>query len=239
MDKEKEREELERIAEEYHKPYLTGVEKKQLGIVAEYVSGFCEGEILEMGVGGITSLESMMKKFEVVNVVDASEELLRECKEIYGDRVSTFLSLFEEFVPEKKYDTINMSYILEHVYDPVEVLYLAKGWLKRGGVINVVVPHAYSVHRRLGVLLGLSNHATDLNKSDKKVGHRRVYAIEILRSHVHDAGLRITMERGLFLKVVNNARMEDWEDGMIKGLFELGFEVPIEFSGALFFQCRV
>ena len=238
MDKEKEKCKLDWMAEEYHKPHMVGVDRKHNEAQSGYVSGFCKGEILELGVGDTAWLECMVKKFAVIDIVDASEKLLQECEQIYGVRVNTFLSLFEEFKPEKKYDTINMGHILEHVYDPVKVLCLAEGWLKDGGVINIVVPHADSIHRRLGVLMGLSNFTTDLHYFDKKIGHRRVYTIETLRKHVQEAGLRVVVEQGLFLKVVNNAKMENWSDSMIKGLFEIGFQIPIEFSASLFFQCE-
>lgn len=239
MDRKKEQKKLDSLAGEYDKTYLTGVEKRHIEIQAKYVSKFCKGKILEMGVGGATWLDVMMEKFLVVDVVDASEKLLLECKKTYDNKVNIFLSLFEDFVPEEKYDTVNMGHILEHVYNPIEILQLAGQWLKKDGIINIVVPHAGSIHRRLGVLMGLNNSIVDLNTLDRKVGHRRVYTIESFREHIWDAGLRIVIEQGLFLKVINNARMEYWEGSLIKGLFELGFQVPIEFSGSLFFQCGI
>ena len=239
MDKQKERQMLEKIASSYYEPHMTGVERTLNRFIAEYIVNFCEGDTLEMGVGDGIWLDVLIGKLGSIDIVDVVEEFLLRHKKVYGDKINTFLSLFEDFRPNKKYDTINMAHILEHVYDPVEVLSLAKGWLKEKGVINIMVPHANSLHRRLGVILGINKTTTELNSLDKEMGHRRVYDILTLKKHIKQSGLRIITEKGIFLKVIHNARMEGWGEDLIKGLFTLGLELPTEFAGSLFFQCKM
>ena len=232
----KEKRRLDQIAEKYGD--VPDVEERQNRLQAEYVVQFCRGKLLEMGVGDGVWIDLLVDRCGPIDVVDAVGSLLGECELTHGSDVNFFCSLFEDFEPTGKYDTINMAHILEHVQDPVALLKRVGGWLKLDGRINVLVPNAGSIHRRLGVALGALRQISDLNGSDVRFGHRRVYTILQLKRHVVEAGLEIIYEKGLGMKPLHNDAMESWPNGLLAGAFKLGLDLPIELSSALFFQLQ-
>lgn len=188
---------------------------------------FFHGEhCLEMGPadGGLTQF--LGKDFAKLSVVDASEQYLsKACDLVPG--ATAHLSLFEEFEPADRYDTIVMGHVLEHVNDPVQILSRARTWLAPGGRIIAAVPNADSLHRRLGVKMGLLERRRDLNDQDHAIGHRRVYNREELDHDVTAAGLVTVAKGGIFLKLLSNAQMLAFQDEqLVDAMFEVGRDLP-------------
>ena len=65
--------------------------------------------------------------------------------------------------------------------DPVGVMRRIASWLLPGGRLHVVVPNSASLHRLLGVEMGILSAPDDLSERDKAYGHRRVYGHEARR----------------------------------------------------------
>ena len=163
--------------------------------------------------------------FEILHVVDCEIKLLNEIPDLCN--ISKFQSLFENFAPPQKYDTIIMEHILEHVEDPQVILHKAKNWLNDNGVMIIGVPNAKSIHRLAAVKMGLLNSEYDLNQRDLSQGHRRVYDSDLLEKEIQNAKLKIIHKGGVFLKVVSNQQIEDhWNQNMIQGFYELSDLFP-------------
>ena len=214
------------------------LDQKIIGLIVRETLPWLAGpEVLEMGYGGGQWTGAILKTFGHTNIVDASEELLETARERHGDRVVTHASLFEEFEPPIAYDTIVSSLVLEHVQDPVAVMRGAATWLAPGGRLVAIVPHADSLHRRLGVKMGLLERTTELNATDDILGHRRVYTIRHMRDDIAAAGLRVVDEKGLFVKCLSQSQMVGFSDELLEGFMALGAEIPMEFSTNIAFQC--
>lgn len=194
--------------------------------------------IMEMGFGDNYWTDGIIRKFGHAHIVDASQKLLTEAKRLYGDKVSTYQSFFEEFEPDNAFDTVLATFILDHVSDPVTVLRQARTWLADDGQIIIMVPHANSLHRRLAVCMGMQNTTTDLGSTDITLNHRRVYTIERLSSDIADAGLRIIELGGLLTKALPQAMLGDLPDEVLRGMVRLGAELPVEYSAVLVCRCR-
>ena len=180
---------------------------------------------LELGTGDGAMTKFLRKKFETLTIVDAAEELLEVIPN--GPDLVKVHALFEDFKPAHKFDTIVMEHILEHVDKPVEILKLAKSWLKDDGVLIIGVPNAKSIHRLAGVRMGLLKSEFDLNERDHMVGHRRVYSWETLRKDLEAADLKIEHMDGVFLKPVSNGQIDqNWSPEMIESFYLLGKDFP-------------
>ena len=68
------------------------------------------------------------------------------------DFINTF---FENYKSENKYDVILANHVLEHVNSPSKVLNYIKLFLKDEGKVFITVPNANSLHRLIGVEMGL------------------------------------------------------------------------------------
>ncbi len=181
---------------------------------------------LEMGPADGEMTKFIKDDFKKLVVVDAAEKYVKAAEKL-AKNIEGHTALFEEFKPLEKYDTIVMSHVLEHVTDPVLVLKRARSWLKPGGQIIAVVPNAGSLHRQLGVKLGMLERTTQLNDQDIEIGHRRVYTREALERDIKSAGLKTTKKGGVFLKLLANSQMQTFKDDkLIDGMFELGRDHP-------------
>lgn len=197
---------------------------------------FIGQDCLEMGPADGEMTKFIAQDFVKLEVVDASSKYVRSAEKL-GNNITGHASLFEKFNPKKKYDTIIMAHILEHVVDPVAVLDLAKKWLKENGRIIVVVPNADSLHRQLGVKLGLLSHKNQLNEQDVEIGHRRVYDRETLDIDIEKSNLKIMNKGGVFIKLLANSQMQSFEDDkLIDGMFELGKDFP-QFCSEIYAVC--
>ena len=82
-------------------------------------------------------------------------------------------------------------------------------------MLHIVVPNAYSLHRRLALAMGIISKVTDFSERDIVLGHRRVYIKNLLLSHLRKAGLRSISFEGILLKPLPNAQMDKWDQKII------------------------
>jgi len=235
---ESERARLERFAKQWSA--FEGFDNILMRHRTRQVLNFSRGKnALEVGCADGFSTLQIIKKFEKVVVVEASSYYLEATKRLVGDSVDFHLSLFEEFKTDEKFDTIFLLALLEHVRDPKQVLRLAGTMLAARGRILITIPNAGSIHRRLGVRLGLLKSCEDFSEGDRQVGHRRVYSLGVLKDELKEAGLRVELIRGIGLKFLSNAQMGEFPCRITEKLLELDNEVPVEFCGNLFAVCGI
>lgn len=236
-----EQQQLEDISKEYIDPDAgRKIDQLLLSMIVQQIMPWVKGpEVLEMGFGDGQWTELIISKFGHSNIVDCSKTLLKLVKNKYQEKAILHESLFEEFQPSRKYDSIVCSYVLEHVVNPIEILRKASGWLKENGSLVVIVPHADSFHRRLAVLMNLQDKTSDLGPTDIKMGHRRVYSIAQMENDLKAAKLKVINHRGLFLKFLPQNLMTSLSRGFLEAMMLLSREVPMEYSMAIAFNCTV
>lgn len=239
MTKSSEKNKLEKFAEGYIKPDSGRIiDTRILALIVDEIMPWVKGpKVLEMGFGDDAWTAKLIKKFGSSSIVDASEVVLKKANHKYRSKVKTYTSLFEDFKPELKYDTVIASYVLEHVEDPIEIMYKSSQWIKSNGHVLVVVPHADSFHRRLAVAMGLQKKTEELGATDKKIGHRRVFTMAHMEKDIKAAGLKIHQKKGLFVKFLPQNMMTSWSNELFDGFMKLGGELPMEYSGAIVYDC--
>lgn len=206
-----------------------------LDTLKDYFRGeFC----LELGCAGGLWTKELVKHFKRVVAVDGDQEFVEKTRDrVESNNLEVIHSLFEEYNPNDKFDTIIMAHILEHVEDPILVLRRAEKWLGNGGVILISVPNANSIHRQAGVKMGLLNKTDQLNEVDRKIGHKRVYERKSLQEDIESAGLKNSKMGGVFLKSLTNAQIEEmFNEEMMNAFYELGKEYP-EIAAEIYAVC--
>ena len=205
---------------------------------AELICRHANGpRLLELGCASGVMTEIFAARFPEVVVVEGAEMYADAVRAIVG-QANVYRCLFEEFQPTVLFNEIVMAGVLEHVAEPVELLRRAAGWLAPGGSIHVMVPNAYSLHRIVGVRMGMLSRPDELNSADVAMGHRRVYSPNLLKSHVLASGLEIMSLEGSFMKPLSNQQMIDLPERLLDALQDAGQEFP-EFCAELYLQCRV
>jgi 2-polyprenyl-3-methyl-5-hydroxy-6-metoxy-1,4-benzoquinol methylase len=184
------------------------------------------GSILEMGPAEGLMTEELARLGQPLTVVEGAGAF---CESLRGrfPQAEIVHSLFEDFRPAKRFDNIVLGHVLEHVDDPVAILSAAKPWLADGGRILAAVPNARSLHRQAAVIMGLLKFEEELNDADRHHGHRRVYTPETFRRDFLQAGLKIEVFGGYWLKPVSNGQIEsDWSKEMLDAFMTLGERYP-------------
>lgn len=200
------------------KPYLKGPKGLELGPA--------EGEMTQF----------LVNDFEELTLVEGSEALLAKIPDFRN--VIKVHSLFEDFSPSIKFNTIILEHILEHVDNPAELLKRLREWLLPEGKILLGVPNGNSIHRLVAVKMGLLKHSCQLNLRDHSLGHRRVYTQDTLQAEIEAAGLSLVKMGGVFFKPLSNKQIQDnWTEDMIEGFYQLGQDFP-ENAAELFAICE-
>ena len=225
FDSRKERADLDRLAADSW--YAKGANAAMVRHCARIWGRLWRGSsCLEMGSAEGPMTAALAQAFPDLTIVEGSEAFCSELRQRFPD-ASVVCSLFEEFCPKRRFDTIVMGHVLEHVADPRALLRAARDWLVEGGLVFAAVPNARSLHRQAAVLMGLLEEEHVLNDTDRHQGHRRVYDPESLRADFLAAGHRIEVFGGYWLKPLSNAQIDaDWSAEMLDAFMRLGERYP-------------
>lgn len=146
-------------------------------------------------------------------------------------------SMWEDYEAEERHSDIVLFNALEHVDDPVGLLRRCHGWLAPGGRVHIVVPNGLSLHRLVGTEMGMQPDPLAITDGDRAQGHVRNYTIDELIAHVRAAGFSPVHQQGIFLKVLSNRQMLDWDWELIQALHKVAARVP-EHAAELFVACE-
>jgi 2-polyprenyl-3-methyl-5-hydroxy-6-metoxy-1,4-benzoquinol methylase len=183
--------------------------------------------ILEMGPAEGVMTELLAATGKKLTLIEGSGLFCVDLRRRFP-QANTIHSLFEEFEPNELFDNIILGHVLEHVEDQVDILSRAKRWLKPGvGRIFGAVPNARSLHRQAAVIMGILREEDALNEMDIHHGHRRVFNPESFRNAFSQAGLKIEIFGGYWMKPVSNAQIEaSWTPEMLEAFMVLGERYP-------------
>ena len=194
--------------------------------------------ILELGPAEGVMTELLSQTKGRLTVVEGSVVFCKDLEKRYP-KIKVVNSLFEQFDTKETYDFIVMGHVLEHVENPVEILRIAKSWLRPNGRIFAAVPNARSLHRQAAVTMGLLPQEDALNEKDHRHGHRIVFSPETFRAAFLQAGLSIDVFGGYWLKPVSNDQIESsWTTEMINSFMQLGERYP-DIAGELYIVASV
>lgn len=195
------------------------------------------GRAIQMGLGDGFIAEKLCNHFDVFDIVEGSQVIIDEYK-TKPEKVRIFKSLFEDYVPQEKYDVLLGNHILEHVDEPVEIIKQGLAWLKPGGKAIFTVPHAQSLHRRIGVEMKLLSKLNELNSQDIRLGHRRVYTIPEFEKDIKAGGFKNLKTFGYMIKLVSNKQMKGWSEELLDAIFKISLSSPPEICSNIAVICE-
>lgn len=236
MNLKNESERLESLAPHYDSS--ADFDRYFLEAFADILIGRVAGSrVLDLGCSSGVTTQKFPPHVKSLDLIDGSAHYIEIAQSrVHGDNVRFFQTLFEDYHPDTKYDHIVCSHVLEHVLDPVGILEIAKQWLAPDGRIWVYVPNARSIHRMLGVAMGMSSTIYELSDRDHKIGHRRVYDADTLSQDIRKAGLEHGDLSGILIKPFPNSMMEKLDEALIKGLLQVGQSIP-EHASDIYYEC--
>jgi len=196
---------------------------------------------LIMGSGEGALIDNVSAIFSRLEVIEGAKSLYEATVEKFkfNSSINVCHSMFEDFeIGDNKIKVVMGNHVLEHVYNPIEVLKTTQSWLEPEGIAIFSVPNAESLHRRIGVELGMLKELDELNEQDYRVGHRRVYTKSLLEKHIKESGYEICEMGGYNIKLVSQKQMKDWSDELINAICNVSRACPTEICSNLYVTCR-
>jgi 2-polyprenyl-3-methyl-5-hydroxy-6-metoxy-1,4-benzoquinol methylase len=221
----------------FYNSNMLQIDYKQVEFCYRSLKPYFKGNIgCELGPSTGYMTKYLLNDFEQLDVIEGALELLQQIPD--NKKLTKYHSLFEDFTPARKYDTIIMNHVLEHIEKPVELLANISTWLNDDGVFLIGVPNAKSFHRLAAVKMGLLSSEFELNDRDKALGHYRVYDFKTLVEHAQQAGLKLLNKGGVFLKFMSNAQIEaTCNESMLEAYYALSSDFA-ENCAEIFVVCK-
>jgi SAM-dependent methyltransferase len=202
-------------------------------MVIEEIRRFIKpGRMLELGYINNIWTDALLAAGGHVDILEAASNHVEKALETFRDnpQVTVHHTLFEDYIPEEKYDTILMSGVIKHIPDDVGFLRQARSWLKPDGVVVGCTQNSRSFHRRLGAYMGIETSPEAHNKRDREVFNVHQYDRFKWRALFLEAGYDVEKVGGVFLKILSTEQMmylgEKYDAMQImEGLRQLGEEL--------------
>lgn len=134
----------------------------------------------------------LKKRGNYVAGIEVSPLAAQEAKSVL-DKVYCFdiEQSWKECMGEDRFDCVVLGEILEHVFDPVQVLKSAIGVLNPGGEIIITTPNFMTWTNRIKFIFGWFKYS---NQGMFDFGHIRWFTYRYLKEVLGAAGLKITKE---------------------------------------------
>lgn len=191
--------------------------------------------LLEIGPADGAMTQLLTADFSRVTLLEPSQKYAKQLRAQFPD--ATIIQNTAEHVDTTvTYDTIILAHVLEHISKPVSTLKRIRKLMKPKSKLIIIVPNANSIHRFVGVGMGLIAKRTHLTPYDHKLGHKRVYTPELLTKHIQQANLRVVASGGILLKPLSNDQMKSWDPDVINGLYKAGTLLP-DLCAELYIVC--
>lgn len=130
-------------------------------------------------------------------------------------------AFLEDVVPAElgpPFDVVVVSALLHEVPDPEAMLRGAVACCAPDGVVHVNVPSATSLHRRLGVAMGLIDDLAEVTATGAVLSQSAVFDAGALEALVVSCGLQVVARGGLLVKPFSHHQMAAaMEAGVIDG----------------------
>ncbi len=224
----------------YQSSQQRGIDNRTRRFVIERCLPFVRGPyVLELGyVDGLWS-ESILERGVQLDIVEGASAHATRARERFGQspNARVFHMLFQEYRPDRPYDTIVAGDMLQYLHNPKAFLMKAQEWLRDDGRLIVTVPNARSMHRRIGALLNLEASPTNLNATERQVGSRRTFDRYELRALLTGSGYIVEALHGCFLKPLSSAQISEWRDALLRAFLEIGDELE-DYCWFLYAICR-
>lgn len=202
------------------------------GIITVYifnsiVEHFTGKNALELGCRGGRMTALLASVCDTLDVVEGSKIFLDRAKEnVWANNVEYHFSLFESFYTSKYFTDIILVGGLDHSEVPKALLKKFSKMIDPQGAIHIIVTNAESMHRRLGVKMGILRTPSELTDRDRWHGVTRVYDSVTLRHEIEDAGLIVTHFSGIFIKPLATGQLVGLGQEVLDALYDIGKDLP-------------
>ncbi len=224
----------------YKNQYLNhyGFEKEMVEYrrrnILESMANYSPRKILEVGCG-IDSLAGYYENFTEFTIAEPVKDFLSIIQKRLGKKVCYINKRFEDAVgelKEKKFDFIAISSLIHELNNPEVIFRAVREIADNNTIIHINTPNAKSIHRLLGVKMGILKHTKESSKLARKFQRNREYDLSDLTQLAEKNGFKIRDKGSYFLKPLSHDQMQNLlEKGKItkeflNGIYEISHLLP-------------
>ena len=200
----------------YKEKYLNncGFEQKQVEYrrnnLLKYMRTYSPGKILEIGCG-TESVASHYVDFTDFTVVEPIKEFFDIAREKLGEKVHCINNKFEDCIEElrtKDFDFIIISSLIHELDRPQDILQGVCNLAGAETIVHINTPNAKSIHRLLGVKMGIIRHTGELSDLARSFQRRHEYELPDIERLANESGFKILDKGSYFLKPLSHEQMQ-------------------------------
>lgn len=213
-------------------------------MIESFYPHFNKGPALELGSFKGDFTLRLTEHFDDLTCVEASVDAAKISQERLGNKAKVEVSTFEKIVLKRKYESIFLTHVLEHLDNPIQILKrINDEWLTDTGKLYLVCPNANAASRQIAVKMGIVNHNSAITPAEAQHGHTRTYALDTLESDAVAAGLKVQLRSGIFFKALANFQWDKLlqtdiiSQEYLEGCFKLGQIYP-DLCSSIFLLCQ-
>lgn len=213
-------------------------------MVKSFAPFFVPGNLLELGSYCGDFTKRLVHFFEDITCVEASDLAIEAARSKLTGKINFVNDRFETAELPVRYDNIVLTHVLEHLDDPVALLFRVNNeWLSNKGRLFLVCPNANSPSRQIAVKMGLISHNTAVTAAEAEHGHRITYTLDTLERDTRAAGLQVVHRSGIFFKALANFQWDSLlqtdivSPEYLEGCYQLGQQYP-DLCSSIFLLCE-
>jgi len=195
--------------------------------------------VLEVGCADGVMTEMLVKQTKSLEIVEPSKRYCDIVRKIEGVN-KVYNCFLEEIEIEKKYDVILLASLIHHIEKPNNLLLTIKKFMHKDSIVLATVPNVKSLHRRIGVKMGLLENEFDSSLRNKQLHQYGRYDINKFKQLFISSDFNVIDNFGYMIKPFSSKMMEKihLDDNQIQAMFEIGKEFP-ELSSQIYLKAGV
>jgi len=206
-------------------PFDLELEMIRAQYVQKTISFHSHKHILDVGSGpcaGFLKFDGW-ETYTVVEPIKEFCEILSDSSLRQKNKVVIVNSTLENAIlPQKHYDCVILSSVLHLVKNDIVFLDKIHDICAEKNIVHINVPNKLSIHRILGLRMGILQSLDLLGDKDREYGHYHIYSIKELRDLLMSCGFDIRQTGSYLIKPFDEEKMSEIIDRMIvRGLEKL------------------
>lgn len=179
---------------------------------------------------------------EICKKIVIVEPAIKHCKEVSSlnlKNAEIINDRIENYKLKENYNVIIMASLLHQVPDPNYILDNIAKTSTKGTIIIATIPNCNSLHRRLGVEMGLMNTTSDISERNKFF-EQKTYDLNSFKNLFLKSNLNIIESFGYLMKLYPSeiSKKLNFTDLQMTGLINLGKKHP-ELSSQLYIKAII
>lgn len=183
-------------------------------------------------------------------IVEPSDRFYKNAKKlsIQNSKVTCIKGFFEEVAHDLQkegisYEMVVCSSLLHEVVEPEKLLEAIKMVCSQSTIIHLSVPNMHSVHRLLGVEMGILSDVYSKSEGNEILQQNTNFDLQKLKSMVEGHGMKIEGEGSYFIKPFSHGQMEKMveqriiDESVLEGLYKLTEYMP-QYGSEIYVNCR-